>query len=86
MKLTKNNIDQLKQGIRLNRFDATIRDAILVTRALGLTFLWIDALCISQDPDAQDWNEQSSKMDLIYGNSTVTIVAANSSSVVQGGS
>lgn len=84
MKLTRDNIDELKQGIPMNRFDATIRDAILVTRALGLTYLWIDALCISQDSDAQDWNEQSSKMHVIYGDSTLTIVAANSSSVIQG--
>ena len=82
MKLTKDNIGQLKQGIPLDRFDATIRDAILVTRALGLTYLWIDALCISQDHDSRDWTEQSSKMDVIYGNSTLTIVAANSSSVI----
>lgn len=84
MKLTKDNIGRLKQGIPLDRFDATIRDAILVTRALGLTYLWIDALCISQDRDSQDWTEQSSKMNVIYGDSTLTIVAANSSSVIQG--
>ena len=39
MRLTKENIGRLKQGIALNRFDATIRDAILVTRALGITYL-----------------------------------------------
>ena len=54
MKLTKDNIVRLKQGIPLDRFDATIQDAILVTRALGLTYLWIDALCTSQDRDSQD--------------------------------
>lgn len=83
MKLTKQNETQLKRGKPLYQFDATIRDAILVTRALGLTYLWIDALCIFQD-QSLDWNEQSSKMEVIYGESTVTIVAANSSSVVQG--
>jgi hypothetical protein len=65
MKLTKQNKTQLKRGKTLYEFDATIRDAILVTRALGLTYLWIDALCISQDQDLQDWNEQSSKMEII---------------------
>jgi hypothetical protein len=84
MKLTRGNTDELKRGIRLNSFDATIRDAILVTRALGLTYLWVDALCIFQDDDAQDWNEQSSEMHVIYGDSTLTIVAADSSSVKRG--
>jgi hypothetical protein len=49
-----------------------------------VTYLWIDALCISQHHDSRDWNEQSSKMKEIYGGPTLTIVAANSSSVVHG--
>jgi hypothetical protein len=84
MRLTQENIGRLKQGIALNRFDTTIRDAVLVTRALGLTYLWIDALCILQDHGSRDWIEQSSEMNAIYGGSTLTIVAANSSSVMQG--
>ncbi|OCK76079.1 HET-domain-containing protein, partial [Lepidopterella palustris CBS 459.81] len=84
LKLTKLTIRTLTQGIPLDRFEATIRDAILVTRGLGITYLWVDALCIFQDEDSSDWNEQSSKMSEIYGGSTVTIVAADSSSVTEG--
>ncbi|KAH0565866.1 hypothetical protein GP486_000744 [Trichoglossum hirsutum] len=84
MKLTEDTMGTLKQGVSLNRFDPTIRDAILVTRALRITYLWIDALCILQDYDSKDWHEQSSKMNEIYGGSTVTIVAVDSSSVMQG--
>jgi hypothetical protein len=84
LKLTRENISTLKKRVCVNKVGATIRDAIYVTRALGLTYLWIDALCISQDDDKQDWNEQSSKMNAIYAESTVTIVAENSSSVAQG--
>jgi hypothetical protein len=84
MKLTGDTVGILKQGVPLNRFDPTIRDAILVTRALGITYLWIDALCILQDHNSKDWNEQSSKMGEIYGGSTITIVAVDSSSVAQG--
>jgi len=44
---------------------------------------WIDALCILQDSQL-DWEEESTKIGAIYGNSFVTI-AADWSSGVDGG-
>src|SRR2546423_11726583 len=84
MKLTKDNMDMLRNGVPLNTFDPTIRDAILVTRALEITYIWVDALCIIQDHNAKDWIEQASKMNEIYGRSTVTLVVASSDSVTKG--
>ncbi|KAI9780657.1 MAG: hypothetical protein M1839_006598 [Geoglossum umbratile] len=84
MKLTTDTMDMLKNGVPLNKFDPTIQDAILVTRALGITYIWIDALCIVQDRNTKDWNEQASKMNEIYGGSTVTLVVASSNSVRNG--
>jgi heterokaryon incompatibility protein (HET) len=85
MMLTKCTLSQLKNGtIPLDKFDPAIRDAILVTRALEITYIWIDALCIFQDDKGKDWNEQSSKMNEIYGGSTLTLVVANSDSVTNG--
>ncbi|KAH0559316.1 hypothetical protein GP486_004171 [Trichoglossum hirsutum] len=84
MKLTAGTMDILRNGIPLNKFDPTIRDAILVTRALEITHIWIDALCILQDHNTKDWNEQASKMNEIYGGSTVTLVVASSNSVRNG--
>ena len=72
----------LRNGIPLNKFDPTIRDAILVTRALEITYIWIDALCILQD--GKEWSEEASKMNEIYGGSTVTLVIASSESVKDG--
>ena len=40
--------------------------------------------CIIQDHDARDWDKQASKMNEIYGGSTVTLVAASSNSVKNG--
>jgi hypothetical protein len=57
----------------------TIRDAVLITRELGLRYLWVDALCIlqGQDEAAQlDWRQHSAIMGDIYGNAFVTIAAA----------
>ncbi|PQE31622.1 HET domain-containing protein [Rutstroemia sp. NJR-2017a WRK4] len=52
----------------------TFRDAIQVTRELGIPYLWIDSLCIIQDDDT-DWEVESSKMTSIYQNSFLTICA-----------
>jgi hypothetical protein len=62
---------------------ATIKDAITVTRSLGIQYLWIDALCIIQDDEA-DKTEQIKSMGQIYKNATVTIAAASSNGVHTG--
>ena len=82
-KLTMDTMNTLREGISLNKFDPTIRDAILVTRALEITYIWIDALCIVQD-DNVEWNEQASRMIEIYGGSTVTLIVASAPSVMDG--
>lgn len=53
----------------------TLREAMLVTRQLGLRYLWIDALCIIQDSDS-DKDLQISKMRSVFENAFITIVAA----------
>jgi hypothetical protein len=52
----------------------TFRDAIEVTRQLGVRYLWIDSLCIIQD-DENDWMQESSKMASVYQNAHLTICA-----------
>ena len=54
----------------------TLRDAINVTRGLEERYLWIDSLCIEQDNDL-DKRKQIDMMDRIFGNSVLTIVAAD---------
>jgi hypothetical protein len=44
------------------------QDAISVTRALGIRYLWIDALCILQD-SVKDWEQESANMAAVYTNS-----------------
>ena len=57
----------------------TFLDAFTITRALGIQFLWVDSLCIVQD-DTTDWQQESSQMASIYGQSTITLAAASASS------
>ena len=39
----------------------TIQDAIVVTRALSTSYLWVDALCIIEG-DADAWQDDASNM------------------------
>jgi hypothetical protein len=75
----------LKSGSEsLESLDPTVRDAILVARALDIPYIWIDALCILQDKDTNEWNEQAPKMNEIYGGSVLTLVAASATTVKDG--
>ncbi|KAL9624258.1 MAG: hypothetical protein Q9160_001505 [Pyrenula sp. 1 TL-2023] len=62
----------------MDDFPRTVRDAIQVTRRLGLRFLWVDSLCIVQD-DKIDWAKEAASMSDIYANSTLTIAAVGAS-------
>ncbi|KAK5654478.1 hypothetical protein OQA88_7106 [Cercophora sp. LCS_1] len=71
------NIDQHRQVIAWNELSKTFQDAILVTRGLGIQYLWIDSLCIIQD-SASDWAAESKRMGTIYSNAHLTISATGS--------
>jgi Heterokaryon incompatibility protein (HET) len=74
--------DYLK-GIPLASLPRTYRDAIAVTRGLGIRYLWIDSLCIIQD-SSEDWEKECIKMPQIYQNSTVTIAGPAASGCESG--
>lgn len=72
-KLQESMYIHLAEGCPLEDFPATMRDAILITRALGFEYLWIDALCIRQDFH-DDWKAEAPKMSEIYTKAALTIV------------
>jgi hypothetical protein len=74
---TANLLDHIR-GIKKGTIPKTIQDAIIVTRAMGLRYLWIDALCIIQD-SKEDWQRESVRMMDVYNNAYFTIVAARGS-------
>ena len=59
-----------------NKIPCTILDAIDLVARLGLSYLWVDALCILQD-DENELSQEVQRMDLIYANSLFTIIAAD---------
>ena len=73
---TRDNISSHKEGIQLQSLPQTFQDAIFVTKALNVRYIWIDSLCIIQNDD-RDWTTQAQKMAVIYSNSYLTISAAN---------
>jgi hypothetical protein len=74
---TKDNIAErgTPGGLNTAKLPDTITDSILFVRQLGERYIWIDALCIIQD-NSQDKLAQIRNMDLVYGLSYLTIIAA----------
>lgn len=72
LRLTKNNAPQLQSGFSFDAMSPVQQDAVLVSRALRIPYLWIDALCILQG-DTADWERESSMMHKIYSGSLLTI-------------
>ncbi|KAG1763838.1 heterokaryon incompatibility protein-domain-containing protein [Suillus occidentalis] len=62
-------------GLNAATLPDTIADSISFVRQLGERYIWIDALCITQD-DPQDKAIQLHAMDLVYGLSYFTLIAA----------
>ncbi|TVY19156.1 hypothetical protein LARI1_G003617 [Lachnellula arida] len=76
-RLCKENLKDLQDCVPEKELTKTFRDAVYITRSLGLEYLWIDSLCIIQD-DEQDWLRESGLMSSVYGGSTINIAAADS--------
>ncbi|KAM0342636.1 hypothetical protein ACHAPU_009366 [Fusarium lateritium] len=69
--------DQLSKpgGLDSANIPQTITDAIEVTKQLGVRYIWVDALCITQD-DSDDKANIISNMANIYANAVLSIMAS----------
>lgn len=75
--LLTNNIGARQLRIDWDELTKTFQDAVVITRRLGLQYLWIDSLCIMQD-SAVDWAFEASRMASVY-NSAYIVAAATAS-------
>ncbi|RYN15891.1 hypothetical protein AA0119_g12215 [Alternaria tenuissima] len=80
---TRKNLSALKERIHTEQLSLTLREAITVTKALGLRYIWSDTLCIIQD-DQDDWAREAMKMATVYQDAVVTLVATASKSGDEG--
>lgn len=69
------NLDIWTQDLPFSLLPQTIQDAVLVTKELGLNYLWVDRFCIVQDDEVAKAQEIS-RMAQIYGAAYVTILAS----------
>lgn len=68
--------------IPVEKLSKLLQDAILVTRTLGIPYLWIDSLCIPGD--VKDWDRSSEKAGAVHENAYLTISATGTERVSDG--
>ncbi|KAF2833836.1 HET-domain-containing protein [Ophiobolus disseminans] len=85
-KTTKRNLTQYTNiGISWDQLPRTFQEAVQVTAALDIRYLWIDSLCIVQD-DEQDWQREAGKMASIFRRAALTLSASNAPNSSEGSS
>lgn len=83
LKLVKDSLAMFKDGIARSTLPKTLQDAIFVTDSIGLSYIWIDSLCILQDDD-KDKELEIARMSTYYSANSVTICAASASTCEEG--
>ncbi|KAH8637763.1 hypothetical protein IG631_05533 [Alternaria alternata] len=83
IKLEINTLQEFLDGIDVDRLPPTFQQAIMLTKSLGIEYIWIDSLCIIQD-DKDDWANECSRMASVYMDSFINI-GANAAGDSRGG-
>ncbi|RYP51581.1 hypothetical protein DL768_003088 [Monosporascus sp. mg162] len=82
-KTTTENLPRYSLNVQWENLPKTIQDAVKVTAALDIEYLWVDSICIVQDDD-DDKAREIADMPNIYNGATVTIVAATAKTAKDG--
>ena len=83
LKTTSSSLRRHLNRISISKLPKTVADAVQLCKALGIRYLWVDALCIIQD-DKDDWAQEASEMANVYSNSHVTLCILRGSSCLEG--
>ncbi|KXJ94853.1 heterokaryon incompatibility protein-domain-containing protein [Microdochium bolleyi] len=76
-KLLKATEESMARDIPWDTIPKTFRDAMNLTRQLGVDHIWIDTICIMQD-DPDDWRFEATRMKDVYSSSHLNIAANHS--------
>lgn len=71
---TTETLEKHLDDIPWNLLPRTLQDAIMLTRAVGIRYLWVDSLCIIQD-SVHDWEKESASMGTVYSQARLVIAA-----------
>ncbi|KAF2651872.1 HET-domain-containing protein, partial [Lophiostoma macrostomum CBS 122681] len=77
------SINSFRQAIPYQSMPRNFQDAVRITRALNIPYIWIDSLCIIQD-SKDDWAKEGSMMDKIYNSAWVSLAATSASTSEDG--
>lgn len=84
--LTVETLPQWQVALPIKLLHPTFRDAFLVAYKLGISFVWIDSLCIIQaGDDFADWKREAPMMQKVYSNAEFNICASKSAPNENGG-
>ena len=78
LRLLQSTLNDFMNHIDPNTLSKTFRDAIKVTRHLGIRYIWIDWICIIQD-SREDWEAESTMMGQVYRHCECCIAATAAS-------
>ncbi|KAK7920090.1 hypothetical protein PG985_008112 [Apiospora marii] len=80
---TSGTIESNKENIPFRLLPKSFRDAVTVTREIGVRYLWIDSICIIQGDDG-DWAAEAQKMGDVFGFAYCTLAASSAKSSTEG--
>lgn len=81
--LTSISLDKFFHEIPFVEMPKTFQDAVMITRRLGVRYLWIDSLCIIQG-STEDWKREAAVMGEIYRYSWCNIAATKAQDSSEG--
>ena len=85
LKTTIGNLKDFREKIKFSQLPKMFKDAVVVTRRLGIKYLWIDSLCIIQEGDGlDDWTNQSQRMEEVFASANCTIAATSATESAKG--
>ena len=76
-RLHKGTLAALRQGVSLSSLPKTFAEAALIADKLGFRYLWIDALCIRHDSEADVLSEMG-QQHKVYSEATLNVAATSS--------